>query len=51
MGDVLRTCKRPTHGGIALIDGLVLRAQAGEQNAFKTLVQKYRQRVMKLSMR
>jgi RNA polymerase sigma-70 factor, ECF subfamily len=30
---------------------LVLRAQAGEQNAFDALVRKYRERVMKLSMR
>jgi RNA polymerase sigma-70 factor (ECF subfamily) len=30
---------------------LVLRAQAGEQNAFDALVRKYRQRVMNLSMR
>lgn len=31
--------------------GLVLRAQSGEQRAFNALVRKYRQRVMKLSMR
>ncbi len=30
---------------------LVLRAQSGEQSAFNALVRKYRQRVMKLSMR
>lgn len=30
---------------------LVLRAQSGEKGAFNALVQKYRQRVMKLSMR
>jgi len=30
---------------------LVLRAQAGEQNAFDALVRKYRERIMKLSMR